>query len=206
MAVIKAPKLKISIHQSAVLDQEITNFLKGVAADYTFISNLPFTEENLITVNTKYGFQVDEIKAKVRMNHVIPPMVQDIIIIGSDEILRAKQLSLKYPDTKIFVVALKGDDPADIEKSDNMRGTNWQYIHEFILDKLGIKKKEKEKKGESKPKGKNYPKPNFDPKRSRPTEVTDKDDDWVNGSDTPLGEQYGDGFDDGQNEDQEQPF
>jgi len=168
-------KCRILIHESAVRDQEMNNFLKGIKnAEFTFVTSYKINDEHITELYKKYGSQIDNIKAKVRTSNVFPPFFQDIAIFGGIEVVRGYEYSKKSPDTKVFIVPEPGEFTSDIGSEGNLQGAHWQFIHEYIAIKTESEvNKPKEKHGK--------------PKRKNPSNIigavapaTERRDEWDN--------------------------
>lgn len=181
-------KYKVSVHETAVNNMELNNFLKGISnIELSYISSLPFTQENLGVVYTKVGSQIDDIKAKLRMSNNIPPL-QDYVMFGILGFKLAQAYSTKYPDSNVYISLAIGESADDIFIPDglNIKAMSWQMFHEILANKTFSKNKfaskadksVKSKKDNSngkknKPESKDIARIN---KINRPTEVDDEPD------------------------------
>lgn len=187
-------KFKVTVHESAVEEGEITKFLKGITnTEFSFVSELSFTTENLVSVNSRFGTQIDDIKAKLRMAGIIPGL-QDVVIYGSSFVLQGLAYSKKYPDTRVLLIPVQNDTVRELPNEGNIRGINWQLLQAYLADKTGSRikttKAEKDKLRETKHKRENIERT---PSKSRPTEVEERpesnepssDEDFIQEEDDP---------------------
>ena len=179
-------KYKVSVHETAVNNMELTNFLKGIAnLELSYISSLPFTQDNLGVVYSKVGSQIDEIKAKLRMSNNVPPL-QDYVMFGVTGFKLAEAYSKKYPDSNVYISLAVGESADDVFIPDglNIKAMSWQMLHEILANKTfsrnkfaskadkSVKPKKETTHGKkNKPESKDTARMN---KINRPTEVDDE--------------------------------
>jgi len=134
-------KLRVIIHESAVTGTELTVFLKSIKnTEFTFVTKYEINDAHIVELYTKFGSQIDAIRAKVRTKNIIPTtFFNDIAIFGFTEMKMAYDFSKKSPDTKVFIIPAPGELSSDIGKEGNLQGGSWQYIHEYLAEKTNSK-------------------------------------------------------------------